>query len=130
MNQEEKRYSQIKKIINANEGLCLHDKKGGKFHFPLYMSEDLKNTGIDALDLSVRSVNSLKRAGYTTVGELTTALHEGVNLKKVRNCGDKSVEEIMQRLFMLQYESLDPDEQDEYLIAIVKMNANNKIKRY
>ncbi len=126
MNQEEKRYRQIKRIVNAREGLRLHDKKGGKFYFPLYMSENLKNTSIEALDLSVRSLNSLRRAGFKTVGELTKALHEGVNLKKVRNCGDKSVEEIMQRLFMLQYESLDSGEQDEYLMAVVKMNLNNR----
>ncbi len=56
MDQEEKRYSQIKKIINANEGLCLHDKKSGKFYFPIYMSENLKNTSIDALNLGVIAI--------------------------------------------------------------------------
>ena len=89
------------------------------------MTEAWRSSGIDNLDLGVRSYNSLKRAGYNTIGDVVTALHEGKNLKTIRNCGAKSVEEIMEKLFMMQYNALDDNEQEEYLKAIVEMNKGN-----
>ncbi len=123
MRQEERQYRQIKKIINANEGVSLHDKKGSQFHFPLYLTERLKETTIETLELSTRSYNGLRRAGFRTVGELAKALNDGMDLKKIRSCGSRSVEEIMESLFILNYESLDPEERDDYLIEVIKMNV-------
>ncbi len=48
---------------------------------------------IDVLELSIRSYNSLKRAGITTVGQLRTMSLE--ELMRVRNLGRKGVEEIL-----------------------------------
>ena len=62
---------------------------------------------------------------YGIIGDVVTALHEGKNLKTIRNCGAKSVEEIMEKLFMMQYNALDDNEQEEYLRTIVKMNKGN-----
>ncbi|MGQ9512268.1 DNA-directed RNA polymerase subunit alpha [Thermodesulfitimonas sp.] len=51
---------------------------------------------IDELDLSVRSSNCLKRAGILTVEQLIQCDEE--EMKKVRNLGKKSLEEIKQKL--------------------------------
>lgn len=51
---------------------------------------------IEEMDLSVRSNNCLHRAGINTLGDLTNKSEE--DLKKVRNLGTKSLEEIKKKL--------------------------------
>ncbi|MBR0101982.1 MAG: DNA-directed RNA polymerase subunit alpha [Selenomonadaceae bacterium] len=69
-------------------------------------SEDItstpdKNLGksIDDLELSVRSSNCLKRAGINTVAELVDKTEE--EMKKFRNLGSKSLEEIKNKMQQL-----------------------------
>ena len=54
---------------------------------------------IEELDMSVRSFNSLKRSGITTVEELTNKTEE--DMMRIRNLGKKSLEEIIQKLHSL-----------------------------
>lgn len=56
---------------------------------------------IEDLDLSPRASNRLKRAGLSTVEELI--LKSTDELKKVRNLGNKSLEEIIEKLKELGY---------------------------
>ena len=51
---------------------------------------------IDELDLSIRSHNCLKRAGITTIAELQERTED--DLRKVRNLGRKSLEEVIKKL--------------------------------
>jgi DNA-directed RNA polymerase subunit alpha len=51
---------------------------------------------IDQLDLSVRTMNCLRRSGITTVGELISKKPK--DLLKLRNFGQKSFQEIEERL--------------------------------
>jgi len=51
---------------------------------------------IEDLELSVRSYNSLKRAGINTIEDLTSKSRG--EMMKVRNLGEKSLEEVIQRL--------------------------------
>ena len=51
---------------------------------------------IEDLDLSVRSYNCLKRAGISTVMELTQKSEE--DMMKVRNLGKKSLKEVKDKL--------------------------------
>jgi len=90
------------------------------------MTEKMRNTPLEALELGQRSYNCLKRAGYTTVGEVTDAIIGGRELKGIRNCGAKSVREIMEQLFMFQYHSLRPERREQYLLEVVRMNAQKK----
>ena len=54
---------------------------------------------IEELDMSVRSFNCLKRAGIDTVEDLTNRTEE--DMIKVRNLGEKSLEEVIQKLHSL-----------------------------
>jgi len=58
-------------------------------------NEQLKMT-IEEMDLSVRSFNSLKRAGINTVEDLTTRTED--DMMKIRNLGRKSLEEVVAKL--------------------------------
>ena len=55
-----------------------------------------QNMLIEELDLSVRSNNCLKRAGITTVMELTQRSED--EMMKVRNLGKKSLKEVKEKL--------------------------------
>ncbi len=57
---------------------------------------ELLDTPIEDLQLSVRSLNCLKRAGIRTVGELLTYSEEDV--MKLKNFGQKSLDEIGEKL--------------------------------
>ena len=62
------------------------------------LREDLEMT-IEELDLSVRSFNCLKRAGINTVADLIARTEE--DMMKVRNMGRKSLEEVQNKLAMM-----------------------------
>jgi DNA-directed RNA polymerase subunit alpha len=63
------------------------------------ISHEIKETPIENLDLSVRVFNSLKRAGITTVGEVLDLMDKGEEqIKTIRNFGDKSFEELLEKM--------------------------------
>jgi len=65
------------------------------------------DTTIEELELSVRSSNCLKRAGINTVEELVDKTED--DLMKVRNLGKKSLQEIKDKLDELELELKDPE---------------------
>ena len=116
----------LKQIFDGMEGIRLKEKHGGMFRFPLHLTQQLSETPIESLDLGVRSYHCLKRAGYDRIGELAEAIAGGKSLKTVRNCGAKSVAEIMEKLFLYQYYSLKPERREQYLLEVIAMN----VKKY
>ena len=109
--------------MNQLDGVNLHEKRGGKFHFYMQLTKAMKETPIEALDLSPRSFNSLKRADYHTIGDVANAIAAGKDLRTIRNCGAKSIREIMEHLFLFQYDSLPPDRQADYLVEVAYLNC-------
>ena len=61
-----------------------------------FIPPDVYNTMVERLELSSRTVNCLKRAGIHKVGEILE--HTQADLLKLRNFGDKSLEELLARL--------------------------------
>jgi DNA-directed RNA polymerase subunit alpha len=62
----------------------------------LSVSPEVYQTPIERLDLSPRTLNCLKRAHITKVGEVLEMSND--DLLKIRNFGDKSLEELRQKL--------------------------------
>lgn len=77
--------------------------------FRLSIPEEKYNMPVEQLDLSVRTINCLRRASITTVGELISK--EGKELLRLRNFGQKSLQEINERLESLGL-SLSPQVKD------------------
>ena len=94
----------------------------GKLRYPIYINQKLKTTELEALELSARSSNCLHRAGYKTIGELVDAIDSSEDLKKIRNCGSKSVDEIMERLFCYQYSQFDTPQKIKYINKVMELN--------
>ncbi len=60
---------------------------------------ELMETPVEALDLSVRVFNSLKRTGITTVGDVLDLLEKGDQaVMSIRNFGEKSLDELRQKM--------------------------------
>jgi DNA-directed RNA polymerase subunit alpha len=62
----------------------------------LAIPEELSNIPVDQLNLSVRTMNCLRRGGIATVGQIIATGEKG--LLSLRNFGQKSKQEIEQRL--------------------------------
>lgn len=63
------------------------------------LSSEQAETPVEALDLSVRVFNSLKRTGITTVGDVLELLAKGDQaVMSIRNFGEKSLEELRQKM--------------------------------
>lgn len=117
-------FNKIKEIFSEADLADVRRRPGVKFHFQLFLTEKMKNTDIEALELGVRSYNCLKRVGYHTIGDLVERVHGSENLKGIRNCGKKSVDEIMENLFCYQYLMLDPEQRKKYLMQTIELNKN------
>jgi DNA-directed RNA polymerase subunit alpha len=73
--------------------------------------EELSNKPVDQLNLSVRTMNCLRRGGIVTVGELTTKTER--DLLTLRNFGQKSLNEIKDKLAELSLALASPQVEEE-----------------
>jgi DNA-directed RNA polymerase subunit alpha len=82
------------------------------------ISDEVYDTPIEQLDLSVRVFNSLKRTGITKVGELLDMLEKGEEtMLAIRNFGEKSLQELKSQLrekgYLDDEDGIEPEIQDE-----------------
>lgn len=71
--------------------------------------DHIANMPIEDLELSMRAYNCLKRAGIVTVGEVLAKLANGTEeILAIRNFGQKSLEELLERLESKG--AIDPDD--------------------
>ena len=78
------------------------------------LTSEMIETPIENLDLSVRVFNSLKRTGITTVGEVLELLEKGDEaVMSIRNFGEKSLDELRQKMREKGYIRDDNDNESE-----------------
>jgi len=78
------------------------------------LTSEIYETPIENLDLSVRVFNSLKRAGIVTVGEVLELLEKGEDaIMSIRNFGDKSMDELVDKMSDKGYLKSEEDETAE-----------------
>ncbi len=71
---------------------------------------ELYEKPIEELDLSVRVFNSLKRTGITTIGDVLDMLDRGADaMLAIRNFGEKSLDELVEKLQAKGYLSNDAE---------------------
>jgi DNA-directed RNA polymerase subunit alpha len=75
-------------------------------------------TPIEELELTVRAYNCLKRAGITQVGEILDKIKKGQDeILAIRNFGQKSLDELMERLEEKGYLNMIADDGDSVVQA-------------
>ncbi len=98
--------------------------------FNVYLSKKELDENLSVLDLSQRSINCLRRAGFTTLGDLLKAIsvtgdeRSKEKLLRLRNLGRKSAEEILLTIMCYQFQLLSDKERTEYLQDIVRLNSD------
>ena len=112
----------VKSVIGQMDGVEIKEKRGAKLRFRMYVTQKMMSMQLEDLELSVRAFHSLKRAGFDYVGDLLDALEQGMDLRRIRNCGVTSIREIQERLFLLQYYSLPEKRRESYLKEVVELN--------
>ena len=90
------------------------------------MTREMKESSVDVLELSIRSLNVLKRAGFFTIGDVVYAIADGLSINSLRNCGSKSAREIMEHLFLYQYYQLPVEKRDDYIYEMTVLNCYDK----
>lgn len=118
----EKIFEEIMTLVPGADLARIKERGGGKFRYPIYINEKLNTTDLDVLELSARSSNCLHRAGYRTIGELVSNINSREDLKKIRNCGTKSIDEIMEQLFCYQYQQMGNDRKVKYIKRVLELN--------
>ncbi len=113
----------LKELMGSLKNVELRERKTGRFYFQMYLTDKMKESGIEVLELSARAYHSLKRYGYDTIGQLTSKVSCHDDLKVIRNCGDKTIMEILARLFLYQYYSLNIEHRESYLRETVMYNV-------
>ena len=116
-------FLEIMKLVPEADIAEIKHRRGGKFRYPMYISNKLNTTDIDALELSVRANHCLHRAGFVTVGDLVANINGSEDLKKIRSCGAKTVDEIMEQLFCYQYMQLKEEKKVKYIRRILELNC-------
>lgn len=82
------------------------------------IASEVYDTPIENLDLSVRVFNSLKRTGITTVGEVLDMLEKGPDaMLAIRNFGEKSLDELKERMSEKGYMDEEGEEEEGELVA-------------
>lgn len=94
----------------------------GVFRFPVYPDSEPMQDDIMAMELSVRSYNCLKRAGFSTISSLVKGINGREDLMRIRNCGAKSQREIMLSIFLYQYSKMKPEKREMYQEKVREMN--------
>ena len=117
-------FREIMWLVPEADFKAIRERRNGKLRFEIFINDKLRSTSIEALDLSPRSINCLHRAGFETIADVVEQ-REGVeDLRKIRNCGTKSVNEIMEQLFCYQYMQLRPEKKLAYIAKLIKLNLD------
>ena len=104
------------------EGVGVREKTTGKLNFRMHLTSTMREASLDVLELKERSNNCLRRAGIHTVGTLVERIGEGLVLTSIRNLGKTSERDIMQCLFLYQYNSLPDTQKQKYLYEVLSIN--------
>ena len=84
---------------------------------------DIKSTPIDALNLSTRSYNCLRRNGVCTIGELVALSEE--EIFSMKNLGKKSAEEVFQKIneYFGEPDRDNEDTEQNDPVGMIKLSA-------
>lgn len=125
INEENISYDKMKTLLKVICGKNYLNVNGDDFRFPVYISDRLKEIPIEILDLSVRGNNCLRRAGFDTMFDLLDKIEGKESFSKIRGCGAGTVQEIMEKIFVFQINSIKSEKKEKYIQRIIEINSNN-----
>lgn len=118
----QKIFEEIMTLVPNADITGIKERRDGKLRFPIYLNEKLNETELEALDLSVRSSNCLHRAGFRTIGDLVNSINGREDLMRISNCGKRSIDEIMEKLFCYQYQQMENGGKIKHINRVLELN--------
>ncbi len=126
MQELKKIFKEMMELVPGVDFMEIKERNKGKFRFPLWLNDKMRNTELEVLELSMRANNCLHRGGIYTIGDLVDRVGCEEDLKRLRNCGTKSVKEIMEKVFCWQWEMLDEKMKVGYIKEVCILNRNER----
>ena len=80
-------------------------------------------TQIDDIEFSPRANNSMKRGSVFTIGEIIDIINGEDGLKRIRNLGTKTENEIKTRLLVYAYDRLTDNEKKMFFYDVLEENC-------
>lgn len=77
---------------------------------------------IEEIEFSVRAINSLKRSGLFTIGDVIDAVAQD-KIMQIKNLGIKTRNEIKTRLLVLGYENSNVTEKKHFWLDAIERNV-------
>ena len=77
---------------------------------------------VEEIDFSVRAINSLRRAGLNTIGDVIDAVAQE-KIMRIKNLGTKTRNEIKTCLLLLSYDNLSVIEKKQFLMDVLDRNV-------
>ena len=114
--------------ITIEEIFSVLAAKRKTFHYQVHFTNDQLKQEVEVLDLSVRAYHCLKRAGLYTLGSLVDDIYTKENetskrqLRKIRNLGSNSADEIMVKLMNYQFMILPENRRKAYMDKLLELN--------
>ena len=114
--------------ITIEEILAILSKNKKAFHYQVNFTNDQLHQDIEVLDLSVRAYHCLKRAGYDNLESLVNGIYtkngesSKKQLRKIRNLGTNSADEILVKLMNYYFMNLPDDRKKAYMDKILDIN--------
>ena len=99
----------------------LHRFFGSDFRVRIAYSHVVCDMNIDELQLSVRSMNALKRQHIFTVEQVIDAIANN-ELIRIRNLGKKSLNEIKTTILDLGFQHLSEGEKHQFFDTLINLN--------
>ena len=78
---------------------------------------------IDDIEFSPRANNSMKRGSVFTIGEIIDIINDDDGLKRIRNLGTKTENEIKTRLLVYAYDRLTDNEKKMFFYDVLEENC-------
>ena len=114
--------------ITIEDIFILLSQNNRVFHYQVHLTREQLRQDIEVLDLSTRSYNCLKRAGYNNLDSIVNGFYtkngetSKKQLRKIRNLGINSADEIMIKLLNYQFMSLSGSKRKAYMDKILELN--------
>lgn len=118
--------------ITIEEILAVLADNKRTFHYQVIFTKEQLRQEIDVLDLSVRAYHCLKRAGFHNLEQLVNGIYtkDGESskkqLRKIRNLGMNSADEILIKLMNYQFMSLSESKRKDYMDKLLEINFKSQ----
>lgn len=93
--------------------------KNGKIKMPILKGF---NYDIEAIGLSERAYNCLRRVGIKTTNDFIEKYNNSEQIRKIRGCGEQATKDIVNTFFKMHFNNLSESGKKYFLEQLIELN--------